>query len=72
MLLTREDLPRLGITISPSTLLRLEAAGQFPKRIRLGHHSVAWWRKKFTTTSPSSRLSETSHEAAWISLSSCA
>ena len=42
MLLTREDLPRLGITISPSTLLRLEAAGQFPKRIRLGHHSVAW------------------------------
>lgn len=42
ILLTREDLPRLGITISPSTLLRLEAAGQFPKRIRLGRHSVAW------------------------------
>jgi prophage regulatory protein len=46
MLLTREDLPRLGITISPSTLLRLEAAGQFPKRIRLGHHSVAWLAKE--------------------------
>lgn len=42
VLLTRDDLPRLGITISPSTLLRLEAAGNFPKRIRLGHHSVAW------------------------------
>lgn len=42
ILLTRDDLPRLGITISPSTLLRLEAAGRFPKRIRLGHHSVAW------------------------------
>lgn len=42
MLLTRDDLPRLGITISPSTLLRLEAAGKFPRRIRLGHHSVAW------------------------------
>jgi prophage regulatory protein len=42
MLLTRDDLPRLGITISPSTLLRLEAAGEFPRRIRLGRHSVAW------------------------------
>jgi prophage regulatory protein len=42
VLLTRDDLPRLGITISPSTLLRLEAVGRFPRRIRLGHHSVAW------------------------------
>jgi predicted DNA-binding transcriptional regulator AlpA len=42
MLLTRNDLPRLGITISPSTLLRLEAVGRFPKRIRIGAHSVAW------------------------------
>jgi prophage regulatory protein len=42
ILLTRDDLPRLGINISPSTLLRLEAAGRFPKRIRLGEHSVAW------------------------------
>ena len=42
LLLTRGDLPRLGIHISPSTLLRLEAAGKFPKRVRLGAHSVAW------------------------------
>lgn len=42
ILLTREDLPRLGLNLSPSTLLRLEAAGQFPKRIRIGAHSVAW------------------------------
>ncbi len=42
LLLTRGDLPRLGIHISPSTLLRLEAAGKFPKRVRLGEHSVAW------------------------------
>ena len=42
LLLTRDDLPRLGINISPSTLLRLEAAGKFPRRVRLGHHSVAW------------------------------
>jgi predicted DNA-binding transcriptional regulator AlpA len=42
ILLTRCDLPRLGLNLSPSTLLRLEAAGQFPKRVRLGAHSVAW------------------------------
>ncbi len=42
LLLTRGDLPKLGIKLSNSTLLRLEAAGRFPKRIRLGGHSVAW------------------------------
>lgn len=42
ILLTRSDLPRLGLNLSPSTLLRLEAAGQFPKRVRIGAHSVAW------------------------------
>ena len=40
ILLTRSDLPRLGLNLSPSTLLRLEAAGQFPKRVRIGAHSV--------------------------------
>lgn len=42
LLYCREHLPRLGINLSPSTLLRLEAAGQFPKRVRIGAHSVAW------------------------------
>ena len=42
ILLTRGDLPRIGLNLSPSTLLRLEAAGKFPKRIRVGEHSVAW------------------------------
>ncbi|MBB4641480.1 helix-turn-helix transcriptional regulator [Rhizorhapis suberifaciens] len=42
ILLTRDDLPRLGIRISNSTMLRLEAAGKFPKRLRIGDHSVAW------------------------------
>lgn len=42
LLPVRGDLPRLGINISPSTLLRLEAAGKFPKRVRIGAHSVAW------------------------------
>lgn len=42
ILLTRGDLPRLGLNLSPSTLLRLEAEGKFPKRVRIGAHSVAW------------------------------
>jgi predicted DNA-binding transcriptional regulator AlpA len=42
ILLTRGDLPRLGLNLSPSTLLRLEATGHFPKRVRIGAHSVAW------------------------------
>lgn len=42
ILLTRGDLPRLGINLSPSTLLRLEGAGKFPQRVRIGAHSVAW------------------------------
>lgn len=42
IVITREDLNRLGITMSNSTLIRLEAKGQFPKRIRFGAHSVAW------------------------------
>ena len=42
LLLVREDLPRLGINLSPSTLLRLEADGKFPKRVRIGERSVPW------------------------------
>lgn len=42
LLYSREHLPRLGINLSNSTMLRLESAGQFPKRVRIGAHSVAW------------------------------
>jgi predicted DNA-binding transcriptional regulator AlpA len=42
LLYSREHLPRLGINLSNSTMLRLEAAGQFPRRVRIGAHSVAW------------------------------
>jgi len=42
VLLTRQDLLRLGINLSNSTMLRLEASGRLPKRVRLGAHSVAW------------------------------
>jgi len=31
-----------GIPYSPQHIARLEKAGQFPKRIRLGQNRVAW------------------------------
>jgi prophage regulatory protein len=31
-----------GIPYSPAHIARLEAAGQFPKRIRLGQNRVGW------------------------------
>lgn len=42
ILFLRADLRRLGISVSNSTLLRWEAAGRFPRRIRMGGTSVAW------------------------------
>lgn len=44
LLLTRGDLKALGIWQSNTTLLRLEAAGRFPRRIRLAGASVCWDR----------------------------
>lgn len=41
-LATRADLKRMGITLSNTTLLRLEARGRFPRRVRLGGTTVAW------------------------------
>lgn len=41
-LLSRADLKALGIWQSNTTLLRLEAAGRFPRRVRIGGTSVAW------------------------------
>jgi len=42
LLLDRVALRRRGVAISNSTLLRLEVAGRFPRRVRIGDHSVAW------------------------------
>lgn len=42
LLYCRLDLRRRGIKLSNSTLLRHEAQGRFPRRIRLGERSVAW------------------------------
>ena len=42
-LATRDDLKRLGINVSRVTLLRWEARGRFPRRIRMGGTTVAWF-----------------------------
>lgn len=42
-LATRSDLKRLGINVSNTTLLRWEARGRFPRRIRMAGTSVAWF-----------------------------
>lgn len=42
LILTRADLKALGIWQSNATLLRLEAAGRFPRRLRIGGTSVCW------------------------------
>jgi prophage regulatory protein len=42
VLLSRSDLRKLGITFSGVHLLRLEKAGRFPLRLRLGAYRRAW------------------------------
>lgn len=42
-LATRADLRRLGIKVSNTTLLRWEAHGRFPRRIRMAGTTVAWF-----------------------------
>lgn len=41
-LVTRDDLKCLGIPVSNTTLLRWEARGRFPRRIRMAGTRVAW------------------------------
>lgn len=41
-LLTREDLAARGIAFSNKHLLFLERQGRFPRRVTLGHSTVAW------------------------------
>lgn len=42
-LATRDDLKRMGINVSRTTLLRWEQNGRFPRRIRMGGTTVAWF-----------------------------
>lgn len=42
ILISREDLKRAGVAVSNTTLLRWEARGHFPRRIRIAGTCVAW------------------------------
>ena len=44
VLLSRNDLKNLGIKLSNSSLLRAEARGAFPRRLRLSAATVCWDR----------------------------
>jgi len=42
LIYSRNDLKTLGIGVSNSSLLRWEARGRFPRRIRMAGTSVGW------------------------------
>lgn len=42
ILLTRQDLVAMGISYSPSHLIKLEKDGLFPERIRLSAQKICW------------------------------
>lgn len=42
-LATRDDLKQMGIEVSNTTILRWELRGRFPRRIRMGGTTVAWF-----------------------------
>lgn len=44
ILLSRANLKTIGIRLSNSQLLRLEALGRFPRRIRISAATVCWDR----------------------------
>ena len=41
-MITRKELRQL-VPYCPQHILRLEKAGKFPKRIRIGKRRVGWW-----------------------------
>ncbi len=42
-LATRDDLKRMGINVSNTSLLRWEKQGRFPRRIRMAGSTIAWF-----------------------------
>jgi predicted DNA-binding transcriptional regulator AlpA len=46
LILSRTDLRSLGIWQSNTTLLRLEAKGLFPRRLKIGGTATAWDHKE--------------------------
>ena len=59
-LLSRDNLKEFGIIVSNSTLLRWEAAGRFPRRVRMGGTTVAWIKSEVDDWF-SARSAERSH-----------
>lgn len=49
-LVTKKELKSIfGVPYSPAHIARLEAAGQFPQRVRLGACRVAWVSEEVQT-----------------------
>jgi len=46
LLVSKKELKPLGIPYSPQHIARLEKAGQFPQRVKLGQCRVAWSYKE--------------------------
>ena len=46
IVLGRAELRSFGIIVSNTTLLRWEAAGRFPRRIRMAGTTVAWLKSE--------------------------
>lgn len=46
VLLSRQDLKNLGVTVSNTSLLRWEQNGRFPRRIRMAGTTVAWLKSE--------------------------
>ncbi|MEW7008137.1 helix-turn-helix transcriptional regulator [Lentilitoribacter sp. EG35] len=46
VILGRDDLQKIGIKVSNSSLLRWENAGRFPRRLRLAGTRVAWLKEE--------------------------
>ena len=49
LIVGREDLQTIGITVSNSSLLRWEQDGRFPRRLRLAGTRVAWLKSEIDT-----------------------
>lgn len=46
LIISRDYLKQIGVTVSNSSLLRWEQTGHFPRRIRLAGTHVAWLKSE--------------------------
>ncbi len=64
IILSRADLKALGIWQSNATLLRIEAAGRFPRRLRIGGTAVCWDRAEIMAWIDARRAERAHHHYA--------